>query len=190
MHFRAFDFVAGCPQTNRWKLNLQTEIGHGSSSCFDPGRGWQSLSHRDPMDCKSSSGNQPPPATGLPGTIVAEGSRKMQIVIFSKDTFHLHGERGWPKHTCQHMSTHVNNVKTCQHMSTHVNTCQHMSTHVNNVNTCQHMSTHVNTCQHMSTHVNTCQHMSTHVNTLTCQYSKCNLLGLDQGACVGFVGKV
>ena len=32
------------------------------------------------MDCKSSSGNQPPPVTGLPGTIVAEGLRKMQVV--------------------------------------------------------------------------------------------------------------
>ena len=68
---------------NPWTLK-STEVWHGSSGCFDPGRGWQSLSHRVPMDCKSSSGNQPPPATGLPGTIVAEGPRKMQIVIYWK----------------------------------------------------------------------------------------------------------
>ena len=72
--FFCVDFAGESPLINLWKLNLQTEIGHGST-CFDPGRGWQSLSQRDPMDCKSNSGNQLQllPPTGPPGTVVAEG---------------------------------------------------------------------------------------------------------------------
>ena len=165
MHFRAFDFVAGCPQTNRWKLNLQTEIGHGSSSCFDPGRGWLAVSQS-----QRSYGLQK--QQWQPAAACYRSARHYRCRRLSKNA-DCHIFQGYLP-----FARRTRLAKT--YMSTHVNTCQQ----------CQHMSTHVNTCQHMSTHVNTCQHMSTHVNTLTCQYSKCNLLGLDQGACVGFVGKV